>query len=112
MKAKSITKKELIMTLLKDHLVYSRLIQGLEKTGLETDHFDLYLSETIFTIMGFRGSEEDEVLFEKFITWSKEVHTINFSNDNKEALDELCKQIYRKLKTEKKYRKLMKKAAC
>jgi len=102
-----IAKKDLIMSLLRDHLVSYRLIQGLLKTGLDPLNFDLYVSETIFQLMGFGSSEEEEKLFEKFLNWSEKVMSIDFLGEDRiEPLNDLRDEIYRKLKKEQKLRKL------
>ncbi|HSH66667.1 MAG TPA: hypothetical protein VLB84_12960 [Bacteroidia bacterium] len=107
MKTITIPTKELIMSLLRDHLVSYRLVQGLLKAGLDTLNFDLYISETIFRLMGFGSSEEEEKLFEEFLNWSEKVMSIDFlSEDRGEPLNDLRDEIYRKLKREQKLRKL------
>lgn len=109
MKTLPISKKDLIMSLLRDHLVSYRLIQGLLKTGLDPLNFDLYVSETIFQLMGFGSSEEEEKLFEEFLNWSEKVMSIDFLGEDRiEPLNDLRDEIYRKLKREQKLRKLKK----
>jgi len=105
MKIRSLSKKRLILSLIKDHLVSHRLIQGLEKLGLNALKFDLYISQTIFTLMGFNGSVEDEQLFEEFLELSDKVLTIEFSEDDPEPLNNLTKRLYKKLKAESQLRK-------
>lgn len=110
MKRILLSKKDLIISLLRDHLVSYRLIQGLLKTGLDPINFDLYVSETIFQLMGFGNSEEEEKLFEEFLNWSEKVMKIDFSGEDRtEPLNNLRDEIYRKLKREQKLRKLKKK---
>lgn len=107
MKAITIPTEDLIMSLLRDHLVSYRLVQGLLKAGLDTLNFDLYISETIFRLMGFGSSDEEEKLFEEFLNWSEKVMSIDFlSEDRVEPLNDLRDEIYRKLKREQKLRKL------
>ena len=45
-------------------------------------------------------------LFEDFLNWSEKALIIEFSGNDREPLNELCSEIYRKLKTEQKLRKL------
>jgi hypothetical protein len=109
MKAIPLSKKELIMSLLRDHLVSYRLVQGLLKEGLDSNNFDLYMSETIFQLMGFGNSEEEEKLFEEFLNWSEKVMSIDFLGEDRVApLNDLRDEIYRKLKSEQKLRKIKK----
>lgn len=106
MKKTLITRKDLLITLLRDHLVSYRLVQGLTKIGLDPLHYNLNLGETIFTIMGFGNSAEEEKLYEEFLNWSEKALLVEFTINEYEPLDELCRDIYRKLKTERKIRKL------
>jgi hypothetical protein len=107
MKTIPLSKKELIMALLRDHLVSYRLVQGLLKTGLDSLNFDLYTGDIIFQLMGFGGSDKEEKLFEDFLNWSEKVMSIDFLlEDRGEALNDLRDEIYRKLKREQKLRKL------
>ncbi len=109
MKTIPLSKKELIMALLRDHLVSYRLIQGLLKTGLDSLNFDLYTGDLIFQLMGFGNSEDEEKLFEEFLNWSEKVMSIDFLREDRvEPLNDLRDEIYRKLKREQKLRKLKK----
>lgn len=107
MKIISLSKKDLILSLLRDHLVSHRLIQGLLKAGLDSLNFDLYMGETIFKLMGFGGSEKEEKLFEEFLNWSEKVMNIDFLGEDRGVLlNDLRDEIYRKLNREQKLRKL------
>lgn len=107
MKISQFSKKELIMSLLRDHLISYRLVQGLQKIGLDALNFDLLIAETIFQLMGFGSSEEEEKLFEEFLNWSEKVMNIDFFDEGRsESLNDLRDEIYRKLKREQKLRKL------
>lgn len=109
MRTSALSKKDLVMSLIKDHLVSYRLIRGLEKTGLEADNFDLFIGETIFALMGFGGSDKEESLYMEFLEWSGEVSKIVFDSNHREPLHDLCREIYKKLKSEQKLRKCSKK---
>lgn len=106
MKKILISKKDLLITLLRDHLVNYRLVQGLSNIGLDPLHYNLNLGETIFMLMGFGNSAEEEKLYEEFLNWSEKALTIEFTINEYEPLNELCLNIYRKLKTERKIRNL------
>jgi hypothetical protein len=76
---------------------------------LDSNNFDLYMSETIFQLIGFGSSEEEEKLFEEFLNWSEKVMSIDFlGEDRVEPLNDLRDEIYRKLKSEQKLRKIKK----
>jgi hypothetical protein len=101
-------KKDFVLLMIRDHLLCYRLLQGLEKIGFDTTNFDLYIGDNIFTLLGFGNSTEEEELFEDFLNWSEKAINIDFSINDREPLDELCREIYRKLKRERKQRKLKK----
>lgn len=101
-------KKDFMLLMIRDHLLCYRLLQGLEKIGFDTTNFDLYIGDNIFTLLGFGNSTEEEKLFEDFLNWSEKVIKIDFSINDQESLNELCLEIYRKLKREQKLRKLKK----
>jgi hypothetical protein len=102
----SLSKKEFLISMIRDHLLSYRLLQGLERIGFDTTNFNLYLAENIFALFGFGHSEDEERLFEAFLNWSKEALEIDFSITKPRDMDEFCKEIYHKLKQEKKSRKL------
>lgn len=106
MKETLISEKDLLMPLLRDHLVSYRLIEGLSNIGLDTLDYSLSLGDTIFAMMGFGSSAEDEKLFEKFLNWSEKVLVIEFTITEDKQLNDLCQDIYRKLKKQQKIRKL------
>ncbi len=109
MKIIPLSKKELILALLRDHLVSYRLVQGLLKTGLDSLNFDLYTGDIVFQLMGFGSSKKEEKLFEEFLNWSEKIMNIDFlGEDRVEPLNDLRDEIYRKLKSEQKLRKLKK----
>lgn len=48
------TKEELIISLIKDHLTNTRLVSGLTAIGLDPYHYDLHLGTTIFKLIGIK----------------------------------------------------------
>lgn len=104
MKVSEVKKKDFIMLMIRDHLLSYRLLQGLEKIGFDTSNFDLHLGENIFHLFGFGDSAEEEKLYEKFLGWSKEVQEIDFTLIERDSLDTLSLNIYKKLKKEQKLR--------
>lgn len=108
MKETILPSKDLLMSLLRDHLLTYRLVQGLQRIGLDPIHFDIRLGETIFTLMGFGSSDKEERLFEKFLNWSEKVLAIDIELNDQHELDKLCKRIYKKLEQVQKQRKVEK----
>jgi hypothetical protein len=97
MKKQSFFQKEIIIRLIRDHLINVKLISGLNALGLNADDYSLYLGDTIFLLMGFDGNEHNDLIFEKvFIANSEKVRHINFAYDTKD-LDGLSTLIYEEL---------------
>jgi hypothetical protein len=93
-------KKKLILSLIKDHLINSKLVNSLNEMGLNADNYFLHLSDTIFNLMGYDDNEETEQIFKRYIELSKRAMFIDISQSNK-PLDDLALQIYIELSTRK-----------
>jgi hypothetical protein len=79
-------KKELVISLIKDNLINLKLVSGLNHLGLIADDYCLHLGDTIFKLMGFEASEQNDLIFETvFVGNSEKVCQIDFST----SLDEL-----------------------
>ncbi len=59
--------EDIIITLIKDHLVNTHLIHGLNALGWHSDDYHLHLSDTIFKLVGL--NDEQEELFEAYLDW-------------------------------------------
>ena len=97
-------RKNLILSLIKDDLINSKLIRGLNKAGLEATQYCLFLSETIFDLMGYGSSEREESVFEEYIRLTEQSENVDISKTTN-TLDGLANEIYRFLlqnKTQKK----------
>jgi len=92
MKAKE--KKDLILSLIKDNLINTKLVNGLSNLGLDSDQYFLHLGDTIFALMGFKN-ERDEI-YENFIQLSSKANKIDISK-NDSAMDSLALEIYNEL---------------
>ena len=51
--------EEIIIRLIKDHLVNTRLINGLYNLGVYADDYHLHLSDTIFKMNGIPDENEE-----------------------------------------------------
>ena len=91
-------KKKLIITLIKDHLIVTRLVDGLHGLGLHGD-YHIHASETIFNLMGI---SEEENLYEEFLEWCNEAARLDLYKYPK-YLDNASLSIYKLLKREIKY---------
>lgn len=85
------TNQEIIIRLLKDHLVHTRLISGLDALGLCPDNYYLHLSDTIFKMIGI--SDEKEELYEAYMNWCTKISQTEVFTDQK-LLDEYATEIY------------------
>ena len=83
--------KELIITLIKDHLVNTRLIQGLQSLGFYSDSYHLHLSDLIFKLIGI-GDEQEE-LFEVYLNWCTKISQTEVFKDAK-LLEHYAEEIY------------------
>jgi hypothetical protein len=91
--------KELIITLIKDHLVNTRLIQGLHSLGFYSEDYHLHLSDLIFKLIGI--SDEQEELFEVYLNWCTKISQTEIFK-NEKLLEEYANEIYQVLKGEAK----------
>ncbi len=90
------TQKKLIITLIKDDLINTKLINGLNEIGIEANHFHLYLSEIIFSLMGIVDEEIYESKFELYVDLTKKVKDIDIKSSNIH-IEELANEIFEKL---------------
>lgn len=93
-------KEKLILALIKDDLINCKLINGLDKLGINAHDYTLNLSDTIFKLMEFENNLESERLFEKYIKLSEQAVKVDITN-SKKNMDKLVKKIYKEL-TDKK----------
>lgn len=97
---KGLNDKKLILSLIKDHLINAKLVNGLNEMGLNADNYFLHLSDTIFSLMGYEDNDETEQIFERYMELSKRAMFIDISQSHK-PLDDLAFQIYIELSTRK-----------
>jgi hypothetical protein len=90
--------EELIISLIKDDLVNSKLVNGLMDLGLDTSYYFLHLSETILKLMGFNDSTITDDIFNRYLQLTRKAKHINLS-DYSHQLDELANEIYTELRS-------------
>lgn len=90
-------KKELILRLIKDNLINTKLISGLNGLGLIADDFTLNLGDTIFKLLGFEASEQSDLIFETVFMGNSEKITQIAISGSKDELDLLSMEIYNEL---------------
>lgn len=89
----SIDVKKLVISLIKDDLINSKLLRGLNKAGLDADHYCLFLSGTIFDLMGYENSERSDEVFSEYIKLTEQSDKIDIKV-TPNALDGLTNEIY------------------
>jgi len=90
MKAK--IKQELIISLIQDDLIHAKLVYGMIDLGLRTDGYFMDLSNTIITLMGFTGIQNEEA-FMHYLDRQKQVKYIDISTGSR-AIQTLAYDIY------------------
>lgn len=89
--------KNLILRLIRDDLTNTKLVSGLNNLGLDADLYNLYLGETIFSLMGFQENEQSDIVYERiYLAMAEKVNEIDFSV-YKEKIDKLAMDIYDEL---------------
>lgn len=92
--------KEIILSLIKDLLLFTKLTNGLARIGWEADEYHLHLADTIFTLMHFKENKHTEKVFEEFTRWLALVDPIDIKY-SPYKVDELALFIYTQLKQHK-----------
>jgi hypothetical protein len=88
--------KALILALIKDDLINSKLIYGLSSIGINATNYHLYLSTTIFNLMGFKDDHYRGEVFALYLELSKKAMQINIS-ERPIAFDALALEIFQML---------------
>lgn len=91
--------EQLIISLIKDDLINSKLVNGLSQLGLSAGDYHLNLSETIFNLMGIDGATDNDKLLDYYINLTSASQGIDLSNiaGRGTALEDLAQSIYREL---------------
>ena len=88
-------KKQLIISLILDDLIHTRLIEGLKALGFTQEWYCLELSDTVIGLMGFRG-RQNELMYEYYLERRAQAQLIDLSDGNAE-MQKLATSIYREL---------------
>ncbi|MGQ0829206.1 MAG: hypothetical protein ACT4ON_12530 [Bacteroidota bacterium] len=98
-----INKKEFIISLIRDDLTNIRLVQGIEKLGINCSQYHLHLSEIFFSLIGFKSKEWEERAYDEYLEYSKRVLSIDIVK-HPEKLTAMANTVYDKLMEEKNYK--------
>ncbi|MBL7935408.1 MAG: hypothetical protein JNM51_06335 [Bacteroidia bacterium] len=85
--------KKLILSLIKDDLINTKLVNGLDALGLNAQDYLLHLSDTVFNLMKIKDDENGEKLFEHYLNLKDNVRFIESAKSH-ESFDDLALAIY------------------
>ena len=88
---------DIIISLIKDDLINSKLVNSLSTIGLNASDYHLHLSTTILRLMGFNNDSCRDEIFALYFELSKKAMPIHIS-ELSVAFDNLAHEIYQKLK--------------
>jgi hypothetical protein len=89
-------KEKLILSLIKDDLINTCLIQKLQGIGLYTDYYSLHLSITVFELMGFEDSEKTDEIYERYLELCERAALVDIMESNN-GMERLAVEIYEKI---------------
>ncbi len=92
----STIKQTLIVSLIRDDLLNTHLVNGLNNLGIQASPYFLHLSETIFQLMEFEDNEETDEVYMHYLELTKETNNIHVSHSH-EQFELLALDIYKKL---------------
>ena len=99
--------KQLILSLIKDDLTNTQLINGLNSLGLDAGNYYLNLSNAFFSLMGFGNYNQNTALYEEYFDVA-EMATTQKLLETPEELNTIALAVYDKLMLEKQRKKLKK----
>lgn len=88
--------EKLILSLIKDDLINTKLVDGLGSLGLESADYYLYVSDIIFELMGFDECKRCEDIYEKYLKLLEKSKDLDIKNKD-QAFEKLAKEIYKEL---------------
>jgi hypothetical protein len=91
--------KNLIIQLIQNDLKNAKLTLGLNKLGLDASNYYLNLKELLFGLLCFEKNEQEEKLFEAYVSYAEKVQAIDVIQ-HPEKLMELADEIYNWLMAE------------
>ena len=89
--------KKLIISLIQDDLLNSKLVFGLNELGINASDYFLNLSDTIFKLMKFSDSKAEEEIYEHYLKLTKKVKHIDIT-ESRNNLNNLAHEIYKELR--------------
>jgi len=97
--------KKLILSLIKDDLMNTQLIDGLNNIGLDAGKYYLNISESFFALMDFGNYDQETKLYNDYFDFAEEAVATNLFKTS-EQLNAIALDVYNKLLLEQEKRKL------
>lgn len=92
--------EKIIISLIKDDLINSKLVNGLIDLGINADAYFLHLDNTIFKLVGYYDDSYSEEVYEKYRDLAVNAKHIDISRSNT-GLDSLALELYQFLTSNK-----------
>jgi hypothetical protein len=89
----SLPVKNFVISLIKDDLINSKLVNGLIEAGLNASQYQLHLGNTVFNLMGFEEDHYSDEVYELYIKLGRKAKDISIST-TADRLDDLASEIY------------------
>jgi len=89
-------KEQLIISLIKDDLINTKLVSGLGALGLNADNYYLHLGNTVLNLMGFAHGREREAIFEHYISLTAKANEVDISQSHR-PMDALALEVYKEM---------------
>lgn len=86
-------KERLVISLIKDDLIHSKLMDIIIELRQKVTYYDLYLGDTIFQLLEFKDDQYSDDVFEQYVELRKKARSVNMSKSTDE-LDKLAKEIF------------------
>lgn len=90
---KPINQQELIVSLITDDLIHTKLVHGLMQLGLAAEPYFLQLSDTIFELLPFANHTQQEEVYKQYLQLCKQANALDVAT-NHQQFKELAQHIY------------------
>jgi hypothetical protein len=94
------TTKNLVLSLIKDDLIHTKLVNGLDNLNLNANVYLLSIPEIIFVLLKIKSTKKGEKLFEYYLDLKEKVQTIDIKTSHDEV-EKLSNEIYKELMSKK-----------
>lgn len=90
-------KSEIVIALIKDHLINTKLLESLYALKVDADEYTIYAGDSVFKLMELGEDEwSDDVYENYYMVLLREVHELQIREDH-DRLNSLAETIYLKL---------------